>query len=500
MAEYFISFEDARHDLFTAAAYIAERIKSGDGHAEAMTAIVPQYLSMNNVDLAAELANSVEDPFTRDKLLTEVAEKCAGIDDDEYALQLADTVEEFGLRSQAFERIALQKVYRGQIEKAIEIAESMTHPDYVYASAAAKLASEGKREEAADVLARVEFPSAMVSALQAMAVSELAAGNKDECLSLLDQAKEAAGEIEHNEERIRTICEIGNHYVDAGRNDLAIGAYDVAKEEAAKLDNIHRDSFIAAAVMGFLHAGSMDTADRTLDLVADKTQVANCLLAFARHYWEKDEKDEALEALDEAYQILRSQRDIETRDSRARYALFGSIAAQFAGFEKAERAGEIAQEIEDEAQRTQALSQIAVILSMRREDQEARHTLNAVAEDADRAFALISMSDVKENIGDHADAIALLDEAAHLAEAVPQLSARSSVYNEIARRYSEYGETPKAASICRINLQTIGEIRDKSRQAVCLAGLAFISEQAGLDLAETEDSLLQSILAKTARQ
>src|SRR5262249_1803011 len=149
----------------------------------------------------------------------------------------ADAVEEFGLRSQAFERVALQKVHKGQIGKAIEVAESMTHPDYVYASAAARLASEGKKQEAADVLARVEFPSARVSALEAMAMSELAAGNKDECLSILDQAKETASEIEHNEERIRTLCEVGNLYVEAGRNDLAFGAYDAAKQEAEQLDN-----------------------------------------------------------------------------------------------------------------------------------------------------------------------------------------------------------------------------------------------------------------------
>jgi tetratricopeptide (TPR) repeat protein len=330
-------------------------------------------------------------------------------------------------------------------------------------------------------------------------MSELAAGNKDACVSLLDQARETAGEIEHNEERIRTLCEIGNHYVETGRNDLAIGAYDAAKEEAEHLDNIHRDSFLAAAVMGFLHAGSIDTADRTLDLITDKTQMANCLLAFSRLYWEKDEKDDALEALDEAYQILRSQRDLETRDSRARYALFGSIAAQFAGFERAERAVEIAQEIEDEGQQTAALAQIAAILAIRRDDKEARHALNAIADDADRAFALIGMSDAKEKIGDHTDAIALLDEAAHLADAVPQLSARSSVYNEIARRYSEYNEMQKAANICQINLQTIAAIRDESRQVICLTSLAYICEQAGLDLAEAENSLMQSILTRTAR-
>jgi len=342
MPEHFIAFADAQHDLLTAAAYLGERIKSGDGHAEAMNAIVPRYLAHNNVDLAAELANSVDDPFTRDKLLTEVAEKCAEIDDDEYAIQLADSIEEFGLQSQAYERIALQKVNKGQVDKALELAASVQHPDYVYAAAAVRVAADGDRAQAADYLAQVDFPGARVLALQAMAMKEFAAGNKDDCIAMLDEAKATAEDIEHNEERIRTLCEVGGHYVEAGRNDLAIAAFDSAKEEAEKLENIHRDSFIAFAIMGFLQAGSADTADRTLDLITDKTQMSNCLLAFAKYYWERGEKDDALEALDESYQILKSQREMETRDSKSRFALFGSIAAQYAGFEKGERAIEIA--------------------------------------------------------------------------------------------------------------------------------------------------------------
>ena len=234
------------------------------------------------------------------------------------------------------------------------------------------VASDGDEQAAAEMLERVEFPSAKVSALQAMATEALKAGEKEKTASLLEQARDAAADIDQNEERIRTICEIGNHFVDAGRNDLAIATYDLAKEEAVKLNNIHRDTFVAATVMGFLHAGSVDTADRTLDLVTDKTQMANCLLAFARHYSAHGETDEALEALDESYQILRSQKDSETRDSRSRYALFGSIAAQFAGFSKPERAVDIAQSIEDPPQRTAALSQVASVLTLQRNDTEAR--------------------------------------------------------------------------------------------------------------------------------
>ena len=83
MSEHLINIDEARANLLACAAYLAESIKSADGHAETMKTIVPFYIAKSNVDLAAEFANTVDDPFTRDRLLTAVAEKCAAIDDDE---------------------------------------------------------------------------------------------------------------------------------------------------------------------------------------------------------------------------------------------------------------------------------------------------------------------------------------------------------------------------------------------------------------------------------
>jgi tetratricopeptide (TPR) repeat protein len=248
--------------------------------------------------------------------------------------------------------------------------------------------------------------------------------------------------------------------------------------------------------MGFLHAGSVDTADRTLDLVTDKTQMANCLLAFSKYYWDRGEKDEAFEALDESYQILRSQRDIETRDSRSRLALFGSIAAQYAGLEKPERAVEIASTIEDDAQRTSALTQIATILTLQRNDEEARHALNAISDDSDRAFALTSMSDAKQQLGDRPDAVALLGEAVHLVEAIPQLTARSAVYNEIGKRYLEYGESEKAAELFEASLRTIAEVRDEGHRAAAIAALSDLSVDPNLELAEEDSRIVEKLLSQ----
>ena len=494
MAEYFISFDDAVDDLLGAAAYLGERIKSNDGHAAAMEAVVPRYLARNNVDLAAELANTVDDPFTRDKLLTLVAEKCAELDDDEYASQLADAIEDDGLRSQAFEHMAIHKVRKGQIDKAVETAESMQHPDFVFAAAAARVAADGDSAKAKELLDQVDYPNAQVSALIAMSITEFEKGNKDGSVELLDQARETAKEIEHNEERIRTLCDVGNHYVTIGRNDLAIGAYNTAKEFAEQLDNVHRDSFIAAAVMGFLHAGSMDTADRTLDLIADKTQMSNCLVAFSKYLWDRDEKDDAFEALDEAHQILRSQREMETRDSKSRFALFGSIAAQYAGFGKGERALEIASAIEDEDHQKAALAQLATVFTLRREDDHARHALNEIPEDADRASTLVAMSEAKERIGEKADAVTLLDESSHLIDEVAQLPARSWAYNEIARRYVELGETARAMNTFDASLKTTTQIRDESNRASGLATLSDLFIIGDLELSEENKQVMEKLL------
>jgi hypothetical protein len=127
MSEHFISLTDAESSLLSCAAFLAERITSIDGHAEAMLAVVPLYLQKQKVDLAAELSNTVDDPYTRDRLLTLVAEKCAEDADDEYALQLADAIEDHGLRSQAFERVALRQASVGNsIVHARLLTQSIT--------------------------------------------------------------------------------------------------------------------------------------------------------------------------------------------------------------------------------------------------------------------------------------------------------------------------------------------------------------------------------------
>jgi tetratricopeptide (TPR) repeat protein len=496
MAEHLISIEEAENDLLACAAFVAEDIKSAEGHAQAMRAILPFYLAKNDVDIAAEFANSVDDPFMRDKLLSLVAEKCAAIDDDEYAFQLVEAIEDHGTQAQARERIAVQKSAKGEFEKAFEIAGTIEHPDNILASIAVNAADDGKVETSAEAIKEIEFPYTKVVTLQTIAGRRIEKQQNKEALELLENALESADQLDFTEEKLRSLTDIASHFIDAKRNDRAIETLDKAKVIAEKLENIHRDSFLSTIANGFFRAGTIDLADRTLDLVADKTQISSCLLGFAREYWAKDEKDDANETLEESYAILKSQHEKETRDSRAKFGLFGSIAAQFAQFEKPERALGIVQEIPDENEQMSALAQIAQILTAQGRDEFARQAIQAIGEDSQRLSALVGISDVQNRLEKKERAIETLNEAAHLAETVPQLASRSAAFNELANRFAAYGETERARELTHENLETIAKIRDESSQAVCLAQLAEIYEQNNFTLTDAEKAILQAIIIK----
>jgi tetratricopeptide (TPR) repeat protein len=493
MPDYFISYEDAEKNLLACSAYLAERIKSSDGHAEAMKTIIPRYLGKQNVDLAAELANAVDDPFSRDQLLTMVAEKCAELGDDEYALQLVDAVEDQGMRAQAHERVAVVMAHRGDTAKAAEIAETMAHPDFVYASIAVQQAGSGDESTANMTLDKIDFPTARVSALLHMASVAINDKEPEKAADLLQRAVDAAGEIEHDEEKIRTLCDIGNLFIEAGRNDAAINTFETARGLAEVLDNIHRDFFLVNCALGFLFAGSRDTAERTLDLVMDKTQMGSALLGFARDEWSKDKKEDALDTIEEAFAIVNSQREAETRDRRSRNTLLSAISAQFAGFGRTDRAVEIAMLNPDPNEEMTALSQIAQILIIQKDDQQARETIDMIKEDATRLFGLLGLSDAKTKLGEAEAAATLLDDAASLADTVPQLAARSSVLNQIALRWVDHGQMEKARQVTHENLELITHIRDESSRAVELANLSSVRERSNLDLTEDEKAVLEKL-------
>jgi tetratricopeptide (TPR) repeat protein len=496
MAEHLISTAEASADLLACAAFISEDIKNHDVHASAMMTIVPRYLERGDVDLAAELANTVDDPFTRDKLLSAVAEKCASLDDDEYAMQLAEAIEDIGQRSQTIEKIAIQKGAKGETEKALAFADRIAHPEYIYADLALRLAAASDDAGSNAMLDRIEYPAASVSALQAIAQLEINSGEMEKAAGSLEAAAEEAAAIEHDEERIRALCEIGSLYTLAEKPAEAVKCFEIAAEQSEALTT-HRDFFIANASLGMMQAGDADAADGALEMLRDKTQAASCLVGFSKEYRKRGELNDAMEELEEAYAIFRSQKDSEVRDSKAKFAVHRLIAVEFAENGSLERAVEIAREIADPAEKNAALTQIAQVIQLAGDDEKAREIIAAIPEDPDRLYALLGMSDQTFQSGEKDAAVKLLEDARILAETIPNLGPRSAALAEIAGRLFRCGHADKAQAAAHEDLEYIYSMTNAGSQAAALANLSPMYTSGGLEVGAFESEILESIVRRS---
>lgn len=486
MSEKLISLKEAQEDILACAAYLAERIGGSDDRSEAIAAVLPVYLERKNVDLAAELANSVDDPFVGDKLLIQVAAKCAEIDDVDYALQLSEVIEEYGLQSQAREAIALALAGQGKFDAAFDIAGQVLHPDQAFAAIAVKQAENGDTVSAIETISKIDYPASAVIALIAIAGVEIDSGNYDAASAHLTAANEKVSGIELEEEKIKAICDIGNSFIAAEKNEDAILCFKTALDLAEKLDSIHKDSLLSFVSAGFMNAGSVELADNSLDLIIDKTQIASTLLAFSRYYQAKDETEDAKETLGEAYDVLKSQHEKETRSSKAKFDLFGSIAAQYAVIGNSEKALDIALGIESEDDSANTLAYIAQIFVKNGDIHAAESAVMNIPEPSGKMFAHIGMGNTAKQVDDKASANKYYLQAIEIAEEVSRAALVSAAYKAVSTRLYEMDEIQKAREIASAGLATINSIRGETAKVIALSAFASLYDQAGFELSESD--------------
>lgn len=492
MQKHLISFEEARKDPLSCAVYLTEKIKSRREHAAAVEALVNRHIEKGDVDMAAALADSVADPYVRDRLLACVIVKCIDKNDDDYAFQLVGAVEEPQSQAAALESIALQKAAKGEVAKAIEVAEELDHSSNAFAGIAVSQAKAGDNLLAMQTLERVDFYNFRVDALQEIASNYIRQDKTEKAIQMLDKAVLEASHIEFTEDRIRSMLELGLNFIEGGRKDKAIETFGKTNEIISGLKGSHKDNLFAQAAIGFLKAGSVDLADRVLDSVSDKAQIANCLVGFSQFFSNEGESQEAIETIEEAYAILKSQVEGEIRDSQFRYKLFASIAVQFAQLKKFEQSIDIACKNPDMQQKNRALVQIAQTCALNDSDELIPQVLRYIEENSQRVIAMIAISDAKNTIGKKDDALKML--AGISIDKVLQLKPKAEFEQELAERFYAYGEVEKARELISNNMQTIKEMSGDGDRSIALIRFSSLFNKLNFEMSENELDVLHTLV------
>lgn len=494
MAEHFIEIERAESNPFDCAAFVAEQIGSADGHAEAISAISSRYASKGKLDLAAQLADAIQDPHVRDIALVEIASHCAEFNDDEYGVQLAGAIEEYGFQQQALSNIAVKQAERGDFEAALETADSLDDPFLTLGEITLRFARRGEWEPAEEIINRIDFPTVRAQVLNELALIKINQGT--DANEILSQSLEETEQIEFVGERIQLLLEIAARNIQAKQNEQAFSILENVRQLAAELEPRFSDQILTQISGLYAHAGNFEQAEKVLSPIADKQQTALAHTAIALEHQAAGETEKAVQSLEEAYAVLKSQPEREIRDSRARFNLMATIAVRLAQFGKPERAIEIALENPIDEMRWQALGQIAAVCSAGGKDELAGQAVNSIGDLAARAWALVWVSDGEIKNGAAEKSLQTLTEAHSLTEEVEQLPARVGVLNDIAVRFIERGESERAREVLRENLEIIRIILDETQQAISLANTAEIYEKFHLELTDSEREILQMIIRK----
>ena len=81
---------------------------------------------------------------------------------------------------------------------------------------------------------------------------------------------------------------------------MAIEIFDKAKANAETIHGTHRNNLLADIAVVFIEAGSIELADRTLDLIEDKTKIARTLHGFSEEFRDRGEIADADESLEKS--------------------------------------------------------------------------------------------------------------------------------------------------------------------------------------------------------
>ncbi|MEZ5347000.1 MAG: hypothetical protein R2681_15740 [Pyrinomonadaceae bacterium] len=494
MADHLVTIEDAREDLLTCAVYLAENIGSGEERAAAIEKIISYFLERADVDTAAEIADSLDDPFVRDRLLAEVVSKCAEVGDDDYAFQLIEAIDEESTKDSGIGKIAVQKAKKGQFDEALTLAADLDHSSDVFGAISVYQAVLSSPLEAEKTLEKVEFASSKSSALQEIAVFQLHNDDAAGAVITLDRALSVADGIGFDEDKFRALLAIAGSYTEAGEGAKAAAALSAARGVVEGIDGGHADNLFVNIAIGYLKAGDIDEADSTLDLVEDKAQIADCLTGFSQIFRLEGDNEEALESLEEAYAMLKSQTEREIRNTKTRIQIFGAVAKEFAELGKVERALEIAHENPDNQTKNLALTQIAQICTESGETEMAKTSVSGIEPEAQRIPALISISDILTKSDNRDEALEYLVEASDMAAGIEQFVFRCELQCGMVRRFHALGETEAARQLASSALESAREIRGAANRSVAIADLSDIYQQLAYELSEEDKEIIDTLL------
>ena len=478
-------------DALAASLRLAGAVKNAESYDELAAAIAQRYAGREDFDRAVEIADTINDPYTRDRTLAEVAVRAAAEGEEDAAFELLGSLEDLSHRATATSNIAIAHAASGEFDRAVELAGTMDDRSATLAEIAAQCLGKGEDARALELVELLDFPVHAAWVLTRIAASHIEAGRVDEATAILSQALEEAAAIDNADEKATTLSEIALKFSEAGQEEQAAVILSQALKVAENAEEVYKDAALSQIAATHSRLKQYDRAVKVAEKIDDVYQATSTLISLAVIEHEDETRQaEASQLLSDAYELIREDVPESQRDETQHINLLTLIAVRYADFGQTEGARKAAESLGAQDDKLQALTAVAVRYAQAEKYDEAISAARAIDEESHKADALFKISrvmlatDAKERGGQ------ILSEALSMSEKLPRPADRVHLLTEAAIAHAEAGQKEEAAPLIKRALLDTKSINGEYQKASALLAISDACAKAECELdAEAQEIL-----------
>ena len=483
-------------DYLTCASRIAESLH-GEAHLEITEAIAHHYIEAGQLERAVELAEQIPDAYARDSLLAVITAKAVASEEEDYATELLETIEEPILQNSAIEKMAIEFARRGEFDAALGLTDQLADNASALGTIAALYWQSGQKNEALDLARSIEFPQE--SAITLVQLAKLSDDN-DESLNLLVEAQSVAEEIDSAELKVFALIAIASGYEERAAREQSLEtlnrAFEVCEDfESGKLIGLSaefaRDEALLEIVQTLLRLQDLSKAADVVEAIDDRFLFVRANLGLAVARGKDSQPAEAAECLNEARSIIVELQPYGAQEAGVLDALIIDLAMSYANFRDYGEARRLIHSLTSEEKQRLVLNELGKLCGRAGDDREISEIAEELGSPYDKARYWLGIYDStsQPELSENAMAKALAS-----AEGVEQPVQKAEVCTEMALRLAKSQRSPEAENFFLAATTAATLIEGSFLKARAFLRLAKASQ--GRKPNQNEQRLLEEMMAR----
>lgn len=496
MEEKITEDDDVGISFLGCALEIAKSIDSLEARSEIISLIAVSYAASEQLDLAVDVAETINDSYLRDQALAGVAAKCVEVGAAAYGDKLSETIEDDTAYALAMEQMAVAYAESGALEKSVEVAKSLTESAPTLNLIALACIARGLSAEALRVARSIDYADLKAPFLIELAARAFQDGRNPEALELLPEATSVAEEIEFPDQRISALVGIALLHKKCGQEEQALEIMSRAHRLCNESEDLVKDPALAQVAGGFAELQRYDSADQVIEEIEDPFQFAHATAKVALEYHRSGDSTKALTLLTDALEIGRDEEVYGEQSLLARENLLYEVAIDYALLGHYDDALQIPALMNSQDQQHRALIEIAKLCVRSGDNSRVFQVAEMIKDSYARVLCDVEIVDAFIASEQLALADHTLSEARGRAAAIERAYEKTLALMEIASRLARREQAGKAGEVLFDALNTLALIDDSYRQSHSLIRLAGRYSELGQRAGEREQAILEEIRFK----